>query len=270
MMSFHDHYTRSSKKMSFEDALAKLQSELTNQISNLTNEVRSTKDEVIDLKDVIIKRLQEENNLLRTRCSKLENKIVSLESSINHVEQYGRRNNIVISGIPDDIDDDDLEKTVSKIMKDVDVHIESKDIEACHRIGKTDQRTRSKKTIVRFVNRKYCKKALLNRKNFMHIDSEAKYNFSRNNKIFVNESLTKANESIAYCGRKLKRASLIYSCYVRDGVVHIKDSEHSRPTKVHHISMLYDKFPEFVFFYDDDEREVFVDASPNVSGQSSY
>ena len=270
MMSFHDHYTRSSKKMLFEEAIAKLQNELSSQITILTNEVRSTKDEVINLKDIIIKRLQEENNLLRTRCSKLESKIVSLESSINHVEQYGRRNNIVISGIPDDITDDDLEDTVTNILKDVDVHINDNDLEACHRIGKSDTRTGSKKTIVRFINRKYCKKALLNRKNFIHINSETKYNFSHNNKIFINENLTKANKSIAFCGRKLKRANLIYSCYVREGVVHIKKSEQARPIKVNHINTLYEEFPDFVFFDDDDDHEVFVDASPNVSGQSSY
>ena len=269
-MSFHDHYTRSSKKMSFEEAIAKSQNELSSQISSLTNEVRSTKDEVINLKD-IIKRLQEENNLLHTQCSKLESKIVSLESSINHVEQYGRRNNIVISGIPDDITDDDLEDTVTNILKDVDVHINNNDLEACHRIGKSDARTGSEKTIVRLVNRKYCKKALLNRKNFIHINSETKYNFSRNNKVFINENLTKANKSIAFCGRKLKRANLIYSSYVREGVVHIKKSEQARPIKVIHINTLYEEFPDFEFFDDDDDdREVFVDASPNVSAQSSY
>ena len=88
-----------------------------------------------------------------------------MESSINQVEQYGRGNNIVISGIPDDIRDNDVESTVFGIMKDVDVDINSSDIEACHRIGKSDRITESKKTIVRFINRKYCKKALLKRKN---------------------------------------------------------------------------------------------------------
>ena len=39
----------------------------------------------------------------------IEDKVVSLESSINRVEQYGRRNNIVISGILDDISDDKSE-----------------------------------------------------------------------------------------------------------------------------------------------------------------
>ena len=269
MFTTHNHFTRSSKKMSVEEALGKLQNELSSQISNLTNEVRSTRDEVINLKDVIIKRLQEENDLLRARCSKLENKVIDLESSINHIEQYGRRNNIVISGIPDDINDNDLESTVTKLMKDVDVYIDSGDIEACHRIGESDCKTSSKKTIVRFVNRKYCKKALLNRKNFAHINSEIKYNFKHNNQIFINESLTKVNESLAFCARKLKRAGVIYSSYTREGVVHVKKDEHEKAIKVHHMNVLYDNFPDFVFF-EDDEREVFVDASPNASGQSSY
>ena len=132
MMSSHDHVnTRSSRKMSLEDAIANLHSDLSEKITNLTTAVRSTKDEVINLKDKSIRRLQDENELLRAKCSRLENKVVSLESSINQVEQYGRRNNIVISGIPDDISDNDLESTVVDIMKDVDVDINSSDIEAC-------------------------------------------------------------------------------------------------------------------------------------------
>ena len=132
MMSSHDHVnTRSSRKMSLEDAIANLHSDVSEKITNLTTAVRSTKDEVINLNEKSIRRLQDENELHRAKCSKLENKVVSLESSINQVEQYGRRNNIVISGIPDDISDNDLESTAVDIMKDVDVDINSSDIEAC-------------------------------------------------------------------------------------------------------------------------------------------
>ena len=132
MMSSHDHVnTRSSRKMSLEDAIANLHSDLSEKITNLTTAIRSTKDEVINLNEKSIRRLQDENELHRAKCSKLENKVVSLESSINQVEQYGRRNNIVISGIPDDISDNDLESTAVDIMKDVDVDINSSDIEAC-------------------------------------------------------------------------------------------------------------------------------------------
>ena len=75
-----------------------------------------------------------------------------------------------------------------------------------------------------------------------------KNNFSRNNKIFINKNLTGANESIAFCGRKLKRNSKIHSCFTRDGIVFIKKTEKSKAFKVHHMNGLYDAFPEFDFF----------------------
>ena len=93
---------------------------MTNEVGS---KVHSTKDEVLNLKDVLIKTLQEENNLLYDRCAKLEKKVVSLESSINHLEQYGRRNKVVIPGNPHDICDNDLFDTVLSILNYVDVNI---------------------------------------------------------------------------------------------------------------------------------------------------
>ena len=47
---------------------------------------------------------------------------------MNHVEQYGRRNNKAIFGIPDDVADDELEDAVTSIMEDVDVIVQNGDI----------------------------------------------------------------------------------------------------------------------------------------------
>ena len=92
---------------------------------------------------------------------------------------------------------------------------------------------------------------------------------AKNNKILINENLTRTNESIVLCGRKLKRNGQIRSCYTKDGIAHIKKNEHSKTLKVHHMSLLHDAFPDFEFF-EDDGSELFHDASPNVSGQSTY
>ena len=89
----------------------------------------SLKDEVINLKDVIIRNLQEENAKLRSRVEVIENKF-------NHLEQYGRRNNIEVSGIPDYIGDIKLECSDVKIMKVIDIEVDELDIKACHRIDK--------------------------------------------------------------------------------------------------------------------------------------
>ena len=98
------------------------------------------------MKDVIIKRLQDENELLRSGCSKLEDKVDSFETSVNQIEQYGRRSKIFIeeitvkTGNPDDISYDKLEDAVTFIMEDVDVVIQNGDIKACHRIGKSERK----------------------------------------------------------------------------------------------------------------------------------
>ena len=66
----HDHNTRSKKPLSFEDAMEKMESNIIDQISSLKADVNSMKDEFLDMKDIIIKHLQDENELLRARCSK--------------------------------------------------------------------------------------------------------------------------------------------------------------------------------------------------------
>ena len=51
---------------------------------------------------------------------------------------------------------------MTSILSDIDVSVETRVMEDCHRIGKSNNG--SKKNIIRFVNRKLCKKALLNSK----------------------------------------------------------------------------------------------------------
>ena len=80
------------------------------------------------------------------------------------MEQYGRRNNLEITGIPDDVSDENLEEKVIQVLSEIQVNVSSSDIEACHRIGKSKNSSKKKKKIVRLINRKHAKKALFNRK----------------------------------------------------------------------------------------------------------
>ena len=64
--------------------------------------------EMLNLKDVIIKDLQVVNQRLRNKINNLEKKAISLEENSNSLERYGRRNILEISGIPDDINDQNL------------------------------------------------------------------------------------------------------------------------------------------------------------------
>ena len=121
------------------------------------NCINNLKEEIVNLKNIVIKRLQDEHEKLKAKCSTLENKMATLKQNLNSLGQYGRRNNLVLSDIPESIPDNQLENTVASILSDVGVSIQSEEIEACHRFGKTDRKTKSKKYIICFVNRKHCK-----------------------------------------------------------------------------------------------------------------
>ena len=57
----------------------------------------------------MIKNLQVENERLREKFSYLYKKVTSLKINQNKLEQYGRRNNIEVSGIPDSVEDNCLD-----------------------------------------------------------------------------------------------------------------------------------------------------------------
>ena len=48
-------------------------------------------------------------------------KLDVLQSSIDDLERYDQRNNLILSGVPDSISDDDLEETVTANLSDIDV-----------------------------------------------------------------------------------------------------------------------------------------------------
>ena len=78
-------------------------------------------------------------------------------------------------------------------MQYIDVINQNIDIGTCHRIEKSDKKTSSQKIIAWFDNRKYCKKKLISRRKLININRKSKYNFGKNNEIFIDENLTRTN-----------------------------------------------------------------------------
>ena len=54
--------------------------------------------------------------------------MTSSESSLSQLEQYGKDNNMVISGVLDEVTDDQLEEAVVKILVDVDYTVKAGDM----------------------------------------------------------------------------------------------------------------------------------------------
>ena len=71
-------------------------------------------------------------SIVKSVNSNLENSITASEKLQTKAEQYNRRDNVEISGISNDVLDNDLEEKVIVICKDFDIVIMSSDIEGGH------------------------------------------------------------------------------------------------------------------------------------------
>ena len=134
---------------------------------------------VMSIKDIIIDALKEDNAQLRNKVELLEKKLTEVEISRNKLEQYTRRNNIEIQGIPPQIPDEKLEEKVIEVFGAMNIAITKNHVEDCHRLSKS-----SKSTIVQFVNRKHCNAILSKKFETSKID-KSKLGFESNVKLYV-------------------------------------------------------------------------------------
>ena len=86
----------------------------------------------------------------------LNETLYNIECRTIHNEQYSQRENIIISGIPDNISQKHLEGKVLEILRTIGLNtITSYDISACHRLRKKSKKYPAH-TIVRFTNADFC------------------------------------------------------------------------------------------------------------------
>ena len=117
-------------KMSGLETLPKQMSDLASTLKTVSNDVELLHKE--------IKSLREENYSLREKNRSLEEKMSSLDSDFNDLEQYGRRQNLIIHGIhmSDDESIAEVESKVLTVLKKIDENISHQDIDVTHRLGK--------------------------------------------------------------------------------------------------------------------------------------
>ena len=70
---------------------------------------------------------------------------MKLESDQNSLAHCGRRNNAVLTRIPEIVKGNELEDVVLKIFNDIDANVQSSNIEICHRFSKAEQEKSKKR-----------------------------------------------------------------------------------------------------------------------------
>ena len=152
-------------------------------------------------------------------------------------EQYSRRESLVISGIPEDIDHNALEDKVLDILWTSGLNIRKDEISACHRLYKPRNSRYPARVVVRFVNRKVAQIMLSRRK---QNQVEVKRVLGLNIRFY--ESLCCRNEEVLRLCNWLSDQGMIHNHYLRNGFVKIIVNEGDRPFKICHPNVIKTKF----------------------------
>ena len=217
--------------------------DVADQVRDLQNDLGSIKAELEtvqsaeQLQEVLaeVKAVQEKvrNNDIQIKCAQGEHilnrkTIVKLEKEIAATNQYGRRENLVFEGIPDNVPQHKLEETCLEIIHKLGFSgIGDYEVVGCHRLRK-NRGDSTAPTIIRFFNRKipeYCKK---NRWRLRHINYN---NWSLN----IREDLCEAYDAVLKECEKLKRAGKIFKVFTHNGFVKVVKNNGDRPLKMTHI-----------------------------------
>ena len=155
---------------------------------------------------------------LTVAVTKLNNDLVTSNQRCDDLEQYSRRNNIIISNVPVNTSTS-LETQVCNIVNDyVSSPIVPTDIERTHRLYKKASKTTSDRPpdiIVKFQS--YRTRAGILTKDPMVLLKAENEKRPDNEKIYITEDLTKARKELFFKARTLRKKGYIKSTFTRDG-----------------------------------------------------
>ena len=201
------------------------QNKFDNMLSNINAELTSLRDRFTKMESQLLVTRRVNDNLVK------QNRILERKCAAN--EQYSRRECLEISGIPDSIPNNDLEETVLKIFNETGVTVNSRDVEACHRLK---QKANPKKVIIKLSKRKDVVRVMTNKKKLKSMKPQ-NIGLPSDWKIYINESLCKYCNYLWWKCKLLQTHGSIQLFWVMNGSIRIKH-QNDEVTSVTHIEDL--------------------------------
>ena len=200
-------------------------------ISNHCNQILKLNDTISQLHSTNEK-IRSELAVVKNVNTKLEERIISFKKNQAKSEHYSSCNNTELSGIPNDIAENNLEKVVVDICHDSSLEIEPKDIEGCHHLPVSQYSGDSnKRVIIKFVNRKHPDALLRNKKTISTKDFS---HLNVHGKVFVSVSLCPYYWYIWAKSKDLQRRGKIYQVFYLGGTIAVKVTERTSARKIVH------------------------------------
>ena len=167
----------------------------------------------------VLKQQTEQLAKITTRLDKLESdskdkdiKIRSLEREIDELQQYGRRNAIVISGVPESDGENTDQIALDLAREKLKVSLDSHEISRSHRLGPPRPGTpRPRNIVVKLATYNIRKRLYDARRSLMSTG------------IYISEHLTKYRGDLFYDARQIQKRGLVKHAWTSDGRVLVRD-----------------------------------------------
>lgn len=207
-----------------------LEASLGKSINAAFEEIKDTKSLVSKQNDDM-KALLEVVNSLSTENAELKCKVCMLETRVEDLEQYSRRDTFEIHGVPVEKGEQVVE-VVKLVGRALDLSIDDNMISACHRLRSRDGTGKPPGIIVKMVRRLDAEAVLQRRR--------VKRNFSTHHlgqtgshgvPIYINESLCPGRRRILNAARELKKEKQYTYLWIRGGKILMRKADQA-PVKV--------------------------------------
>lgn len=169
------------------------------------------------IKETILQEFNQQLQRLEAKIESLEKEVKS-EKEKNHslcennmylvdcLEQYGRRSNLRLYGVPETRQEDTENKVLQIFNEEMGLQITSDHIERCHRVGKLNKK-KPRSIIVKFLSYKQRKQVFQNKKKL------------KGQKITIKEDLTASRQALLH---KVYEFINFKSVWSVDGTIFIK------------------------------------------------
>ncbi len=173
----------------------------------------------IDESTTKINQLEQDNKILHEEVEELAMENYMLKNRIADMEQYSRKNNMIIRGIPKAAGED-LRMIVKKLATKLDMNISDFEIDTLHRLP---SKNAIPAIIVKFTSRD-------TKNNFIRSAKKKKLagcdiGFASVTPIYCDEQITTHTREILQKALEIKRENVVQYVWVRDGNVFVREKE---------------------------------------------
>ncbi len=178
---------------------------------------------------------------------------------IDAIEQEMKSKNVVIFGISEENNDDDVKQRLSQLANDV-LQLDNfkpSDIEMTYRLGRPSENSQPRKILVKFKSKKKREEFYRRRKMTPTYENTSQ-------STYINDDLTLQRAKLFHDTRKLVKQKQLHSTWTQQGNIMVKKNEEDRPIAV------YDHQELRQVFVTSDDPIQYGDNESDISESESY